>query len=282
LRIVSNHEISANWPSMMRVPVVRGRAFTEADRANAPKVVLVGETAARRLWPGEDPIGKPLNLGIPGFAADTARVVGVVGDVRYTSPDSAPGIDVYVSYLQMPDMPVTMLVRTAGDPLALVASLRRAVHGVAPNAPVYDARPLVQRIGDSMALARFGTSLLTSFATVALVLAMLGVYGVLAFTVVQRTREIGVRLALGATPTSVVQLVVGRGVVIAVAGGIVGIVGAHATTRVLRSLLYDVAPSDPATYVGIIVLLVAAVIVASWIPARQASRVAPAEALRVD
>jgi ABC-type antimicrobial peptide transport system permease subunit len=182
----------------------------------------------------------------------------------------------------MPDVPVTMLVRTAGDPLALVASLRRAIHGVAPNAPVYDARRLAQRVGDSMALARFGTSLLTSFATVALVLAMLGVYGVLAFTVVQRTREIGVRLALGATPALVVQLVVGRGVVIAVAGGIVGIVGAQVTTRVLRSLLYDVAPSDPATYIGIIVLLVAAVIAASWLPARQASRVAPAEALRVD
>jgi ABC-type antimicrobial peptide transport system permease subunit len=111
---------------------------------------------------------------------------------------------------------------------------------------------------------------------------MLGVYGVLAFTVVQRTREIGIRLALGATPVSVVHLVVGRGVVIAAAGGIVGIVGAEATTRVLRSLLYDVAPSDPATYIGIIVVLVAAVIAASWLPARQASRVAPAEALRVD
>jgi len=282
LRIVSHHEISANWPSMMRVPVVLGRAFTDADRAHGPKVVLVGETAARRLWPGEDPIGKPLNLGITGFDTDTARVVGVVGDVRYASIDSVPDIDIYVSYLQMPDVPVTMLVRTAGDPLALVASLRRAIHGVAPNAPVYDARLLARRVGDSMALARFGTSLLTSFATVALVLAMLGVYGVLAFTVVQRTREIGIRLALGATPVSVVHLVVGRGVVIAAAGGIVGIVGAQATTRVLRSLLYDVAPSDPATYIGIIVLLVAAVIAASWLPARQASRVAPAEALRVD
>ncbi len=281
-RTLSDHVISAHWPSVMRVPVVRGRAFTDADRANAPRVVLVGETAARRLWPGEDPIGKPLSLGIAGFADDTARVVGVVGDVRYTSPDSVPGIDIYVSYLQMPDVRVTMLVRTAGDPLALVASLRRAVHGVAPNAPVYDVRPLARRVGDSMALARFGTSLLTSFATVALVLAMLGVYGVLAFTVVQRTREIGVRVALGATPASVVQLVVGRGVVIAAAGGIVGIVGALAATRVLRSLLYDVAPSDPATYIGITVLLVAAVIAASWMPARQASRVAPAEALRVD
>jgi len=282
LRTASHHEISANWPSMMRVPVVQGRAFTDADRAHAPKVVLVGETAARRLWPGEDPIGKPLNLGLSGFDTDTARVVGVVGDVRYASIDSVPDIDIYVSYLQMPDVPVTMLVRTAGDPLALVASLRRAIHGVAPNAPVYDARRFAQRVGDSMALARFGTSLLTSFATVALVLAMLGVYGVLAFTVVQRTREIGIRLALGATPVSVVHLVVGRGVVIAAAGGIVGIVGAQATTRVLRSLLYDVAPSDPATYIGIIVLLIAAVIAASWIPARQASRVAPAEALRVD
>jgi ABC-type antimicrobial peptide transport system permease subunit len=264
------------------VPVVQGRAFTDADRAHAPKVVLVGETAARRLWPGEDPIGKPLYLGLSGFDTDTARVVGVVGDVRYASIDSVPDIDIYVSYLQMPDVPVTMLVRTAGDPLALVASLRRAIHGVAPNAPVYDARRLAQRVGDSMALARFGTSLLTSFATVALVLAMLGVYGVLAFTVVQRTREIGIRLALGATPVSVVHLVVGRGVVIAAAGGIVGIVGAQATTRVLRSLLYDVAPSDPATYIGIIVVLIAAVIAASWIPARQASRVAPAEALRVN
>jgi putative ABC transport system permease protein len=273
--------ISAKWPSVMRVPIVRGRAFTDADRANAPKVVLVGETAASRLWPGEDPIGKLLTTGMSAFG-DTAHVVGVIGDVRYTSQDSAPHLDVYFSYLQYPDARVTMLVRTAGNPLALVASVRRAVHDVAPNAPVYDASLLARHVGDSMALARFGTSLLTAFATVALILAMLGVYGVLAFTVVQRTREIGVRVALGATPASVVQLVVGRGLVIAVAGGILGLLGAAAATRVLRSLLYDVVPSDPVTYISIVVLLVAAVVMASWMPARQASRVAPAEALRVD
>ncbi len=128
---LGSHPSSTSFCANVAAPIDRPwpRA-NEADRAHAPKVVLVGETAPRRLWPGEDPIGKPLNLGIGDFGLDTARVVGVVGDIRYASADSVPGLDIYVSYLQMPDARVTMLVRTAGDPLALVASLRRTVHGV--------------------------------------------------------------------------------------------------------------------------------------------------------
>ena len=173
-----------------------------------------------------------------------------------------------------------MFVRTAGDPRSIVAAARREIAALAPSVPLYDVRPMRERVADAMGYARFSAILLATFAAVALALAALGTYGVVSFGVSQRTREIGVRVALGATRTDVLRLVVGQGLGLAVAGGLLGLAGALTTTRVLRSLLYGVAPSDPGTLASIVVLLVAAVIVASWIPARRAAGVHPAEALR--
>jgi len=173
-----------------------------------------------------------------------------------------------------------MFVRTAGDPRSVIGAVRREVAALAPGVPLYDVRPMRERVADAMGYARFSATLLAAFAMVALALAALGTYGVISFGVSQRTKEIGIRVALGATRQNVLRLVVGQGVGLAVTGGALGLLGALATTRVLRSLLYGVAPSDPATLVAIVVVLVVAVIVASWLPARRAAGVHPAEALR--
>jgi predicted permease len=277
---VGVHWVSPDWFATMRVPLKQGRVFTRDDRAGVQKVVVISEGAARAYWPGQDPVGKPVSVGQGGFYDDTAYVVGVVGDVRYGTLDSLPVPDVYLSYYQSPRGRLTMFVRTVGDPRAIVAAARREIAAIAPGAPLYDVRAMRERVADAMAYARFSALLLAAFATVALALAALGTYGVISFGVSQRTKEIGVRVALGATRANVLRLVVGQGIGLAVIGGALGLAGALATTRVLRSLLYGVAPSDPATLVSIVALLVAAVILASWIPARRAASVHPSDALR--
>jgi predicted permease len=278
---VGVHWITPNWPAVMRVPLLRGRAFGESDRLGRQKVVLVSETAARRIWPGEDAVGKPVSVGQGGFHADTALVVGVVGDVRYGTLDSLPQADVYLSYAQSPRARTMLFVRTDGDAAALAPAVRRAVRELAPDSPVYEVRTLEERTRDAMSFSRFSALLLALFGGVALALATVGVYGVISFAVAQRTREIGVRVALGATRGDVVRMVVGRqGLSLAAAGAALGLAGALAATRVLQSLLYGVTPSDPATFVAIVAVLGAAVLAASWIPARRAAGVDPTVALR--
>jgi Acidobacterial duplicated orphan permease len=277
---VGVHWVTPAWFSALRVPLLKGRGFGDGDRLGGRKVVLVSESAARRYFPGEDPIGRPVSVGQGGFWDDTAYVVGVVGDVRYGTIDSLPVPDVYLSYYQSPRGRMMIYLRTAGDPISLAPAVRRVLRDVAPDAPVYDVRTLSSRVADASAYARFSAMLLAIFAVLALVLAAIGVYGVISFAAGQRTREIGLRVALGASPGSVVRLVVGQGLAIALAGLVVGIAGALAATRLMGTMLYDVAPSDPVTFVGIVVLLVATVLLASWLPARRAAGVQPMEALR--
>jgi predicted permease len=277
---VGVHWVSPSWPTVMRVPLKRGRLFTATDRVGAHKVVLVNETAARRFWPNEDPIGRGVSVGQGGFSDDTATVVGVVGDVRYERLDSAAVPDVFLSYYQSPTPRMMLFLRTAGDPVAVAPAVRRALHEVAPDAPVYDLRPMTDRVADAMAFARLSAILLSLFAAVALALATIGVYGVISFAAAERTREMGIRVALGATRGDVARLVLRQGIGIAVAGGAVGLLGALAATRVMRSMLYDVAPTDPATFAAVGAVLLATVLVACWTPARRASRVPPADVLR--
>jgi predicted permease len=274
------HWVTPGWFSTMRIPLERGRMFTRSDRVGTQKVVLVNETAARKYWPGEDALGKPVSVGQGGFGDDTAYVVGVVGDVRFGTLDSLPVPDVYLSYYQSPRTRLMMFVRTAGDPRAVIATARRALAGLAPDAPLYDVRPMTERVANAMGYARFSAIVLAAFAAVALALAALGTYGVISFGVSQRTREIGVRVALGATQSNVVSLVVGQGLMLAVIGGALGLAGALAATRVLRSMLFGVAATDPATLVAIVGLLLLSVILATLIPARRAANVHPSEALR--
>ncbi|MEO7996139.1 MAG: FtsX-like permease family protein, partial [Gemmatimonadaceae bacterium] len=279
---VGVHWVSPNWASVMGVPLKKGRTFDGGDRAGRQKVVMVSETAAKRLWPNEEALGKPVSVYQGGFDTDTAFVIGVVGDLRYGTVDSLSHPDFYLSYLQSARTRMMIMVRTSGDPLAMAPHVRAALREVAPELPLYDIRTMESRISDSTSYARFATMLLSLFGSVALLLAALGTYGVIAYSVSQRTREIGIRVALGATAQQVARMIVAHGLGIAAVGGVVGIVVAIATTRVLQSLLFDVTATDPTTFAAIVVVLVGCAAAASWIPARRAARIQPTEALRQD
>ena len=277
---VGVHAVSPGWFGVLGVPLRRGRLLADGDRAGARRVVLVSETAARTLWPGEDPVGRPVSVGLDGFWTDTATVVGVVGDVRYGRVDVGPTADVYVALAQAPPPRLHVFARTAGPPTALAAGARRAVRDAAPTLVVDDVRALEARVGDALAPARFGAVLLAGFAAVALALSALGTYGVVAFETARRTREVAVRVALGATRGAVVRLVMRRGLATAGAGAAVGLLAALGATSALRALLYGVAPADPATLAGAAAVLAVAALAATWLPARRAARTAPADALR--
>ena len=277
---VGIHWITPEWNQVLRVPLLRGRTFNASDRSGNQKVVLLSESAARKFWPGEEALGRPVGLGQGGFWDDSARVVGIVGDVRFGALDGAPEPEAYISFYQSPRGRMMVFLRTSGDPVSVASGARQVLRELAPGVPIYDIRTLASRAGDAMAYARFSAILLAMFAVVALALATLGTYGVISFGVAQRTREIGIRVALGAARGDVVRLIVGQGLRIAAAGAVFGVVAALAATRVLQSLLYDVAPSDPGTFAAILALIGAAAFLASWIPARRAARVDPVETLR--
>jgi putative ABC transport system permease protein len=271
--------ISPTWVTTMRVPIRAGRAFTDADRMGAPKVVLVSETAAHTFWPNDSPVGKRIGVSMGGF--DTATVVGVVGDVRQRI--EAPNIpEVYLPYAQSPGADFMVFVRSSGDAMALTMAVRNAIHEVAPSYPLYDVQTMTARVNKVLARTRYSAVLLTLFAGVALVLAVVGIYGVMSFMVAQRTREVGIRMALGAAQGDVLRIVIGEGVGLAAAGAVVGLVGAIAATRVLRAFVFGVETWDPVTYIAIVALLGVAAAVASWIPARRAMRVSPTEAIRYE
>jgi predicted permease len=261
-------------------PLRRGRTFAETDRRGAPKVVIVNEAAARRFWPGMDPIGKRIGVNQGGFGSG-AEVIGVAGDVRQFA-DSVARPEVYLPFAQSPRAGMMILIRTTGDPAALASTARRAVQEVAPGYPVFDIQPLSRRSAAATAQARFAAELLATFAVVALVLSAIGIYGVLSLAVAARTREIGIRMALGAEQHRVRGLVIGEGVSLAAVGAALGIAGALVSTRVLRTMLFDLTPNDPVTYVGIVLVLATAVMLATWLPARRAARVDPVVALRAE
>ena len=273
------HWITPSWFGVMRVPLKRGRLFNDDDRLGAPKSIVISETAANKFWPGEDPIGKHAGIFQGGFE-DGATVVGVIGDVRYHTIDSLPRPDVYMPYAQSPAARMMIFVRTARDPLSLAAAARRTVGALVPGTPVFDIKTMASRTEVATAQARFSAVLLGLFAATALALAVIGIYGVMSFMVVQRTREIGIRMALGAERAQVQRLVIREGLWLAGTGTLVGVVAAFGLTRALRSMLFDITPGDPATYISIVVVLAVAAAFASWIPARRASRVQPTEALR--
>jgi len=271
------HWITPDWNTVMHVPLLSGRLIEPTDRKGAPFVALVSETAARSFWPGDDALGKPIALD----HGDTARVVGVIGDVRFRGIHRFPMPEVYMSYYQQPMSFRMMLhLRTNGDPATMAEAARRALREVAPGFPVYDVATLEQRISGALGQPRFLAQLLSMFAVLALVLATIGTYGVISYSVAQRTREMGVRVALGATARDVIRLVVGQGVMLTCIGGTIGLAGAVAATRSIRPWLYDVQPADPASLAGMVLLLAVAVLVASWLPARRAASVPAVEALR--
>lgn len=273
------HWVTARWDDVLRVPLLRGRSIAETDRKGSPVVAVVSQSAARELWPNADALGK--RLIVQGH--DTATVVGIVGDVRFDGMEEPLHPDVYISYYQFPmSFRMMLMLRTTGDAAAAAEAARRAVREAAPGFPVYDIATLETRMGNRLAQARFLAQLLSLFAVLALGLATIGTYGVISHTVAKRTREMGIRLALGATRRDVARLVVGQGVVLAASGGVVGFAGAFAAVRMLRAQLYGVGPNDAVTMVAIVALLVVVVLVASWVPARRAAAVPAVDALRAD
>jgi len=275
---VGIHRVTPDWFSTMRVPLRQGRMFTDGDRINTPKVVIVNETAARRYWPNSSPIGQRVALGQGGMDSGTT-VIGVVGDIRQRV-DSLPIPEVYISYNQAPRSAALVFVRTENNPSSLGAAVRRTIHEIAPRYPVYDIQLMSSRTAVATTQARFSAVLLGLFAAVALSLAVIGTYGVMALTVEQRTREIGIRMALGADQSTVQRMVVVEGARLTIAGAILGLGGALMLTRVLSFLLFGVTPFDPATYATIVAIVSASALAASWIPARRATRVNPTDALR--
>ena len=275
--------VSPGYPQAMGLTLRAGRLFTRTDRAGTPPVALVNESLAREYFP-QGAVGGRLQM----FGDSPIQIVGVVGDVRYTGLDAAPQPEIYLLLDQLPpDGPgaigrTSIVVRSAGDPLAVVPFLRSAVLDVDPDLPLDDVQTMAARLSSSVAGPRFYALLFGLFALIALGLAVVGIYGVLSYSVAQRSREIGVRMALGAEARDVLRLVVGQGLGLTLAGIVVGLAGAVAATRFLRTLLFGVSANDPATYLAAMALLTVVALGACWIPARRAVRVDPMTALRYE
>jgi putative ABC transport system permease protein len=283
--------ITPDWVRALGASVLRGRDFTEADTLEASGVVLINETLARRYFPNEDPIGRRFKMGSeqPPLSAtnvwgvsEWSEIVGVVSDIKSLHPHPEAVPEAYQPYWQWPMQNPTVLVRATGDPARLAEAIRRETKAVIPNLPPPLTRTMDDLLSETVAQPRLQTGLLSLFAALALLLAAVGLYGVLAYAVTQRQREIGVRMALGAQKRDVLSLVIGQGMKLALAGVVIGIMAALALTRVIRSLLYGVTPTDPATFAVVSLLLVAIALVACWLPARRAARVDPMEALRYE
>jgi putative ABC transport system permease protein len=280
--------VNEDFFSAMRISLRKGRVFTPDDREGAPEVAVVNEAFARRVFPGEDPLGRRIGLQLgqlrPGEAASAPQlrqIVGVVGDVRHfgLAQDAEP--EVYLPYRQDPAPLVSLMVRTAPG-LQVGAALKSAVWSIDPDQPVLAVLPLEQLAAESVTLRRVSAILLGALSAVALFLAALGIYGVMAHSVAQRTHEIGVRMAVGARARDVVGLVLREGGRMAALGGALGLLAALALTRLLESLLFGVSPTDPASFAAVIAFLFACALLGCWLPARRAARVDPVIALRYE
>ncbi|HEX7316271.1 MAG TPA: ABC transporter permease [Pyrinomonadaceae bacterium] len=271
--------VDSEYFGTMGIPVTAGRSFTERDAAQAPKVVVINETMAKRFWPQENPVGKRITIG---YGQPVPReIVGVVGDVRQAALDADVQAELYVPYVQTPMPFMSVVVRTpGGEPTDIVPAVRNQVAAVDKDLPIYGVRSMREVVANSLGQSRFRTVVLVVFAGLALVLAMLGVYGVLSYLVTERRHEIGIRMALGARQSNVIMLVVGRGMTLTALGLGVGLLITFWLSPIIVGLLYGVGSNDPLTLAGVSALLLLTALLACYVPARRASRISPLTAIR--
>jgi predicted permease len=275
--------VSPDYFQTLEIPVLKGRPFDEHDVIKAQNVIIINETLAQRYFLGEDPIARRMTLNdVNPNEEDWATVVGIVKDTKPRELDREPVAEMYVPFAQQPRSSMVLMIRTTNKPESLVAAVRREVQTLDKNQLVHSIRPLESVMSEAVATPRFRTLLLGVFAVVALILAMVGVYGVMSYTVTQRTHEIGIRMALGAQGSDVLKLVIGHGMALAFAGIGIGLAASFALTRVISKLLFGVKATDPVTFVVIALLLTSVALLASYLPARRAAKVDPMVALRYE
>jgi putative ABC transport system permease protein len=278
--------VSDRYFATLGAPLVRGRFFTARDDRTAPEVVIINEALAKRYFGGQDPVGRRLKNGGPerpiGPNNQWMTIVGVVGDIYYSGLDAPADPTVYMPLLQRANTTQYVVLRTASDPGRVASSARSIVAELDKDLPIVGLMTMAEQMRASVGPSRFRTTLVAIFAAIGLLLAAIGIYGVMAYTVSERTHEIGVRAALGAERRDVLKLVLGEAAGLAAAGVAAGLAGSLATTRLIRALLFHVEPTDPATLAGISVLFAVTALVASYVPARRAMRVDPMIALRYE
>ena len=283
----ANHrEVTANYLQTMNIALRQGRYFTDHDDENSMRVAIINETMAREYWPGQNALGRRFKLGDPADDVPWIQIVGIVADVRQMGLDEPVKAEMYFQYQQVPEydfyMPRDLAIRTSGDTSALVGSVRSIVHEVDPDQPVSNVATMSDVLGVEAAPRRTGMIMLVAFAALALLLASLGIYGVLAYFVTQHTNEIGVRMAVGASPLNILGLVVRKGMGLTLVGVAIGLLASFALTRLMSSLLFGVKASDPVTFISVPLVLVVVALVACLIPARRAMKVDPMIALRYE
>ncbi|MDQ3816531.1 MAG: ABC transporter permease [Acidobacteriota bacterium] len=272
--------VSANYFQTMGIRLLKGRALTAADVDGKPTVTVINETMAARLWPGEDPIGKRVKQGWPEDQTPWREVVGVVADVKLNGVNQETPMQAYLPLAQEPSYTLAIVVRTNGNPLNMTDAVERTIHTVDKDLPLFDVRSMDQLMGEAIAQQRLVLVLLLGFAILALLLAAVGIYGVISYLVSQRTHEFGIRMALGAQTGEILRLVIGQGIKLTLAGVVLGLVGAFELTQLMKALLFGVGATDTLTFVAIPLLLTAIALLACYIPARRATKIDPMAALR--
>jgi predicted permease len=265
---------------LMGIPLRRGRTFSDAEDTNSTRVVVIDEALAARYWPSEDPIGKRIKFGPQQSRGPWMQIAGVVGNIKSDSLEAPSAPHIYTSSYQAPNYAMTVYLRTAMMPGALNDAIRREVQAIDPNVPIFGVRTMDEVMQRSLAQRRFALQTVGAFAVVALLLAAIGIYGVMAYSVSQRTHEIGIRMALGAQQRDILRMAVGEGMLLVAFGLVPGLIGALILTRFLRTLLFSVKPADPLTFAAISILLAGIALLACSIPARRATQVDPLVALR--
>ena len=273
--------IGPGYFGAMGIPIIRGRDFTDQDKGDSTNVVVISEKTAQHFWPGQDPIGRRLKPGSSTSSTPWREVIGIVKDVRQNDFIATPKMQMYFTYCQLKDLaPNALVVRTGIEPMSLAASVRDAIWSVDKDQTVADIDTMEHIVAGAVARQRFSMLLLGLFAALALLLASVGIYGVMSYSVAQRTHEIGIRIALGARPGDVLQMTIKQGLKLVGAGMILGLTAAFLLTRVLQSLLFGISATDPVTFFGTSLVLLAVAILASYLPALRATKVDPIIALR--